>query len=189
MRDEQKGQGPRPLRGHPTLELVVAADEARGIGRAGGLPWRLPGDMAFFKRITTEAPAGRENAVLMGRKTYASIPPKFRPLRDRLNVVLSRQADLTVDPGVVVLGSLEAALAGLGSRVDLARTFVIGGGELYAQALTHPACARVHLTRVHARFDCDTFLAPFEDRFRLVTRDGPHHDDGVAYTFETYERA
>nr|AIA17499.1 Dihydrofolate reductase [uncultured bacterium] len=171
------------------FELVVAADEARGIGRAGGLPWRLPGDMAFFKRVTSEAPAGRHNAVLMGRKTYASISPKFRPLRGRLNVVLSRQAALTVDEGVLVFGSLEAALARLAAFTDLAHTFVIGGGELYAEAIAHPGLARVHLTRVHATFDCDTFLAPFEDRFRLVTQDGPHHDDGVHYTFETYERA
>jgi dihydrofolate reductase len=170
------------------FELVVAADEARGIGRDGALPWRLPGDMAFFKRITSDAPAGTLNAVLMGRKTYASIPAKFRPLRGRLNVVLSRQESLALDAGVEVFGSLDAALASL-DRPGLHRAFVIGGGELYAQALGHPGCARVHLTRVHATFACDTFLAPFEDRFRLVTRDGPQHDDGIEYTFETYERA
>jgi dihydrofolate reductase len=176
------------------FEVVVAADEARGIGREGSLPWRLPGDMAFFKRLTTEAPEGLRNAVLMGRKTYTSIPPRFRPLRGRLNLVLSRQPALALDEGVEVLGSLDAALASLDPRPNLARAFVIGGGELYAEALAHPRCARVHLTRVHATFACDTFLAPFEERFRLVTRDGPHVEhaeqhDGIEYTFETYERA
>lgn len=170
------------------FEVVVAADEARGIGRAGGLPWKLPGDMAYFKRLTSEAPEGCVNAVLMGRKTYESIPARFRPLRGRLNVVLSRRADFGTDDGVLVHGSLDAALGALAGRAELAKVFVIGGGELYAEALAHPACARVHLTRVHATFACDTFLAPFEDRFRLVTRDGPHRDADTGYTFETYER-
>jgi dihydrofolate reductase len=170
------------------FEIVVAADEARGIGRQGGLPWKLPGDMALFKRLTSEAPEGQVNAVVMGRKTYESIPPRFRPLRGRLNVVLSRQPDFASDGGVLVHRSLDAALSALAERAELAKTFVIGGGELYVQALAHPACARVHLTRVHATFACDTFLSPFEDRFRLVTRDGPHRDDSVTYTFETYER-
>ena len=74
----------------PSFAIVVAADEARGIGAGNTLPWKLPTEMAYFKRVTTVAPPGRQNAVVMGRKTYESIPGKFRPLRDRLNVVLSR---------------------------------------------------------------------------------------------------
>lgn len=168
--------------------IVVAADEARGIGQQGTLPWRLPGDMAFFKRLTTSASPGKQNAVIMGRKTYASIPPKFRPLPQRLNVVLSRTPSALSEP-VLTATSLDAALEALAARSDLEQTFVIGGGQLYGEALKHPACTRVYLTRVHATFPCDTFLAPFEERFRLVTQDGPYDDHGVRYTFETYERA
>ena len=92
----------------PAFSLVVAADQENGIGKGGKLPWRLPGEMAYFKRLTTEAPAGRRNAVIMGRKTYESIQPKYRPLTDRFNMVLSR--DMTYRPqGAFVVSSLDAA--------------------------------------------------------------------------------
>lgn len=173
------------------FSLIVAADEARGIGRAGDLPWRLPGDMAHYKRTTSDAPDGLQNAVVMGRRTFESIPLKFRPLKQRLNVVVSRDAGYA-PPGVLRAGSLEQALALLETCSDLAHVFIVGGAVLYREALLHPACQRVLLTRVHARFDCDTFLAPFEHDFVLARREGPlrEPDDprAPAYTFETYLR-
>lgn len=77
------------------LTLVVAATLTNGIGLKGGLPWRMPREMAYFAKVTTStAGAGRaKNAVIMGRKSWESIPQKFRPLKDRLNVVISRQID------------------------------------------------------------------------------------------------
>ena len=76
-----------------TFQLVVAATRKLGIGKAGSMPWKLPGDMAYFKEITSKtADSGKQNAVIMGRKTWESIPPKFRPLPGRINVVLTRGA-------------------------------------------------------------------------------------------------
>lgn len=76
-----------------TLHIVVAATKKLGIGKGGGMPWKLPGDMAYFKDLTTRtADSSKQNAVVMGRKTWESIPPKFRPLPGRVNVVLSRSA-------------------------------------------------------------------------------------------------
>jgi dihydrofolate reductase len=172
----------------PGFSVIVAADEAGGIGKSGGLPWHLPGDMAFFKRATSEAPAGKQNVVIMGRKTYASIPPKFRPLKGRLNVVLTRAQGQTFDPGVLVAASLSEDLRQVAEHADVAKLFVIGGGELYGEALRHPACSEVLLTRVHARFDCDTYLPPFEADFQKTHSAGPHQDGEVTYTFETYTR-
>jgi dihydrofolate reductase len=77
------------------VSLVVAATPGGGIGAAGALPWSLPSDLAFFRQVTTStADATKRNAVIMGRKTWASIPAKFRPLKGRLNVVLSGSADV-----------------------------------------------------------------------------------------------
>jgi dihydrofolate reductase len=74
--------------------IVAATATTRGIGRGGALPWRLPGDMAYFKKATIgTTAAGRQNAVIMGRVTWESIPAKFRPLPDRLNVIITRQGE------------------------------------------------------------------------------------------------
>ena len=82
------------------LTLVVAATKQNGIGRNGTMPWHIPKDLAYFSRVTTNAPAAQMNMVLMGRKTWESIPLKFRPLKKRINVVLSRNNDydLCADP-------------------------------------------------------------------------------------------
>lgn len=170
------------------LELVVAADEARGIGKDGKLPWRLREELLYFKRLTSTASPGKENAVLMGRKTYESIAPKFRPLAGRRNLVLSRSPSFAAD-GAERVGSLDEALARVADDPSIEHVFVIGGGELYRQALAHPACARVYLTRVHARFDCDTTLPAFEADYVLVHRDGPQHEGALSYDYEVWERA
>jgi dihydrofolate reductase len=171
----------------PAFSIVVAADQANGIGRAGKLPWRLSAEMAHFKRLTTEAPGGRRNAVIMGRKTFESILPKFRPLSDRFNMVLSREPSYRPQ-GAFVVSSLDQALHELAKLETLGQVFCIGGGELYAAALQHPRCVRVHLTRVHAKFDCDTRLADLGADFRRVSEDGPKVEGEVSYTFEVYER-
>jgi dihydrofolate reductase len=167
--------------------LVVAADAQLGIGKHGVLPWKLPAEMAHFKRVTSDAPEGRQNAVLMGRKTYESIPSRFRPLRGRVNVVLSRTPGFEVQ-NALAAPSLAVALQLLEGRTDVARVFVIGGGQLYAQALEHPACDEVVFTQVHATFDCDTRLPDFRATFTRVESDGPHEEDGVRYTFERWRR-
>jgi dihydrofolate reductase len=172
----------------PGFAIVVAADDGLGIGRDGKLPWRLPGEMAYFKRVTSEAPAGRSNAVIMGRKTYESIAPKFRPLAHRINIVLSRDPAYAA-PGALTASSLDDALALADDQPSCARSFVVGGGEVYRQALLHPRCSEVFLTRVHARFDCDAHLPPIAHAFRRVASDGPHREGELSYTFEVYERS
>ena len=171
------------------FDIVVAADERRGIAAGGDLPWHLPGDLAHFKRITSEAPAGTRNAVIMGRKTWESIPPKFRPLPRRLNVVLTRRADYAVPAGVLVAPDLDAALAAVseGDQAnDVARVFVVGGGQVYAEAIASPACERVYITRVLARYDCDTFFPAFEADYQLESVMSEGRDGEVAYRIEVW---
>ncbi len=169
------------------FSLIVAADEALGIGKNGTLPWRLPAEMARFRRVTSEAPDGQRNAVLMGRKTYESILPKFRPLAGRVNVVLSHTPGFEVE-NALAAPSLAAALHLLEGRTDIAHLFVAGGAQIYALALEHPACNEVIFTQVHARFDCDTHLPDFRAQFTRVESDGPHEEGGVRYSFERWRR-
>ena len=130
----------------PRMTLVVAADEAGGIGQNGDLPWRLPDDLKWFKRVTMGYP------LVMGRKTHESIG---RSLPGRLNVVITRQDGYTPFAGAEVVGSLETALDR--AAADNAReVMVIGGAEIFRNAL--PMADRVLLTRVHDTFPADTFL-------------------------------
>lgn len=166
---------------------VLAMDRRGGIGRDGDLPWpRLPSDLKYFARLTSEAPAGRRNAVLMGRKTWLSVPPRLRPLPRRLNVVISR-GGLEVPDGVEVAGSLDAALARAEAHPDVDRLFVVGGGEIYRLAFAHPRCGDVYLTRLDADFACDTFVELPAD-LACAEVLASHEESGVRFTIERWSR-
>jgi dihydrofolate reductase len=137
------------------FDVVVAADREWGIGKANALPWpKLRGDLAHFKRVTSEASAGRRNAVVMGRKTWESAEVAGRPLPRRLNIVITRRG-VTPPEGVIVVGSLDAALDAAG---EVETTFVVGGAEIFRHAFAHPALRYVYLTRVGGTFGCDTHI-------------------------------
>ncbi|KAJ0108607.1 dihydrofolate reductase [Diaporthe amygdali] len=154
------------------LTLVLAATRDMGIGLRGTLPWTgLKKEMAYFARVTKRLPPQVEppvmNAVIMGRKTWESIPPKFRPLKGRLNVVISRsfgpspEEPSSVETDPVKASSLEQAIAYLQQKPQgsLGRVFVIGGGQIYAAALQMKEARRVLLTKVMSDFECDTFFS------------------------------
>ncbi len=167
------------------FEIVVAADEEGGIGRDGDLPWRLPGDLAYFRALTV---GDGSNAVIMGRHTWESLPPRFQPLPERTNIILSRRGVHPVPDGVLQATSLDAALE---LATGASEVFVIGGGILYREALQRPECRRVHLTRVRGRFDCDTFFPAIEsrdDEWAEESASEPKAEHGIRYTFHTYRR-
>lgn len=169
-----------------TFQVVVAADDAWGIGRGGGLPWDLRGDMRRFRDLTTRTvdPA-KTNAVIMGRGTWESLPRK--PLAGRANVVLSRSAAAADFPeGVTVARDLGAALSAA-AATGAETTFVIGGAAVYAEAMASPLLDAVHLTRVRLDAGCDTRVAPLDDaRLRLVNSSPTYEEGGVRYAFLTY---
>jgi dihydrofolate reductase len=172
----------------PRYGLVVAADADRGIGQGNDLPWpRLPGDLAHFKRITagTRDPA-RQNAVVMGRRTWDSLPPFYRPMPGRINIVVSRAS--TELPGAHAVApslaaAIDAAVAAGGESI-----YCVGGGQLFALAMDDPRCALVYYTRIEARFPHDTVFPAFEDRFVLDAEDPPRTDGGVRYTIQRWRR-
>lgn len=152
------------------LTLILAATRDMGIGLRGTLPWTgLKKEMAYFARITKRLPPQGEapamNAVIMGRKTWDSIPPKFRPLKGRLNIVISRSfnsppeepASLETDP--VKASSLEQAISYVNTNGHVGRIFVIGGAQIYAAALEMKEARRIMLTKVISDFECDTHFS------------------------------
>lgn len=136
------------------VSLIVAMDRARGIGKNNDLLWHLPADMRFFKETTTG------HIVVLGRKNYESIPEKFRPLPNRENAVLTRNKDLHPE-GCLVFHSLEDCLSHY--RNETERTvFIIGGGQVYKDALASGAVDEMYITEVDYVFDADTFFPEFD---------------------------
>jgi len=174
------------------FDVVLAADLEWGIGKANALPWpKLKGDLAHFRRVTSAAPEGQRNAIVMGRKTWDSAEVGGRPLPRRLNVVVSRGVP-AVPEGVVVAHSLDEALRAAEHASDIATTFVVGGAHLLQAALDHAALRYVYLTRVEGRFGCDTHIPDLDARgFRPVPWEGAceGEDGGVRYRIERLARA
>lgn len=162
--------------------IIVAFCEDGGIGKDNRIPWHIPEDMAHFKEVTTSAPPGVVNAVVMGRKTWESLPPKYRPLPNRFNVILSRDVDYTAgcnDEGVMVCQSLTKALDALRQRDGIGQVFIIGGHSVYKEALASDACSKAYVTHVTGTFGCDVFfpLEDFDAQFEQVgiSKTGPKH--------------
>jgi dihydrofolate reductase len=170
------------------FSIVVAHDSKKGIGKNNSLPWRLSGDLKHFKQITCSAPEGKRNAVIMGRKTWDSLPLKFKPLPGRLNIVVSRQTGLQLPADCRASGSLEEALL-LCRSLDLHEIFVVGGAELYSTALFHKDLRRVYLTEIQADFQCDRFFPDWTARFNLLPGSQDYSENGIAYSFRILEPA
>ncbi|MRG61642.1 dihydrofolate reductase [Agromyces sp. CFH 90414] len=164
----------------PAVGLVWAQARGGVIGAAGGMPWHVPEDLAHFKAVTMGAP------VVMGRKTWDSLPPRFRPLGGRTNVVVTRQRDWSAD-GARRAASLDEALQAV---ADAPRVWVIGGAELFALAL--PLADRLEVTELDLGVDGDTFAPAIDDRWRLAgadPADGWHASrGGIRHRFLTYLR-
>jgi len=163
------------------ISMIFAMDEQRGIGVDNKIPWRLPEDMAFFRKTTSG------HTVLMGRKTYDSIG---KPLPKRRNVILTRDKSFAVE-GCEVVHSVEEALERFGGGSSAAddELFVIGGAEVYSLFLPH--ADKLYITEIAHRFEADTFLPEIDlSQWTVTSRVKGIKDDKNRYDYEfvTYER-
>lgn len=161
-----------------TISLVVAAAENNSIGKNNQLLWHLPNDLKFFKNTTWGMP------VIMGRKTFEAVN---KPLPGRFNIVITRQADWNAD-GVIGATDLKDALK-KAAATNCNEIFVIGGGEIYKQAIE--MADKIYITRVHAILDGDTFFPVIDEtKWHLVTNQdfGVDEKHAFAYSFQTWER-
>ena len=158
------------------LHLIYARARNGVIGRDNTLPWHLPEDLAHFKRLTLGCP------VIMGRKTWDSLPPKFRPLPGRSNIVITRQAGWA-SPGALPTHSLEAAIA---QCAQAAHVWVIGGAQIYAQAL--PLAKTVEVTEIDADFEGDAYAPALGAPWHIRQREAHTAASGLTYSFVTWVR-
>lgn len=156
------------------LHLIFARAANGVIGKDGVMPWHLPEDLAHFKRTTLGCP------VIMGRKTWESLPPRFRPLPGRTNVVVTRQRDWQVE-GTRVAHSLDEAISLCGDVHDI---WIIGGAEIYAQSLALASTAVV--TEIEADFDGDAFAPQFGPAWQETQREHHVSANGLKFSFVTY---
>lgn len=158
------------------VSLIFARSANGVIGRDGTMPWHLPEDLAHFKRLTHGCP------VIMGRKTWDSLPPKFRPLPGRSNIVITRQPDWAAD-GAQRADSLEQALQ-LGASAP--EVWVMGGAQIYAQA--EPLASRAEVTEIAKNFDGDAHAPTLGPAWRETARSTHVSASGLPFSFVTLER-
>jgi dihydrofolate reductase len=159
------------------LGLVWAQSTSGVIGRDGDIPWRVPEDLARFKQVTTG------HTVIMGRRTWQSLPAAVRPLPGRRNVVISRQADFEAK-GAEVVGSLDAALCD-----NETETWVIGGEQIYLLALPHATRCEITEIEIDLRRDDDDAVAPvLDDDWLGETGEWLTSRSGLRYRFHSYRR-
>jgi dihydrofolate reductase len=156
------------------LHLIYARAANGAIGKDGVMPWHLPEDLAHFKRTTLGCP------VVMGRKTWESLPVRFRPLPGRTNVVVTRQRDWLAE-GAKVAHSLDEAIRLCGDAAD---AWIIGGADIYAQALSLASTAVV--TEIEASYEGDTFAPQFGPEWKETARERHVSSTGLKFSFVTY---
>lgn len=167
--------------------IIVCTDSIGGIGKDGSIPWKLPSDMKRFKQITSEVNSkGAINAIIMGRKTWESLPKGSLP--NRINIVISRslsEATSVIDDAYIV-SSLDEGLD-LSKKLNAEKTFVIGGGQIYDIAITDPRCKYLYLTKLSQNFDCDIYFNFTGDGFKLINSE-PLIYEGLHYHNQLYVR-
>ena len=174
------------------LNIVVAVDTKNGIGKDGALPWDLTGDFKRFREVTSNTRSlKKKNVVVMGRKTWDSIPQEYRPLPNRMNIVLTRNKSLRLPEGVLKADDFNQVLQmATNERLkDIIETvFVIGGQQVYEEAIKYAECEKLYVTHIHNDFDCDTFFPPFENMFEPIQASDECKEGLITYHFEEYKR-
>jgi dihydrofolate reductase len=160
----------------PTIALIWAQARNGVIGQGGAMPWHLPEDLAHFKRVTLSYP------IVMGRKTWDSIPPRFRPLPGRTNIVVTRQSDWSAD-GAQRAVSLDDALR---QCADAEKIWVIGGAQIFQAAL--PLATELVVTEIDADFAGDTFAPQIGPKWQRIAEDAQETASGLHIRLVTWRR-
>lgn len=165
------------------VSIIVAVDFSNVIGKDGKIPWHIPGDLKYFKELTMD------KIVIMGRKTYESIES---PLLGRRKIILTkkegympRESDYNT---ISVSNSLEEAVACCYAEKHESEVFIIGGEEIYKEALERDFVDKIYMTRVHDRFDGDTYFPKLDKRWVLISSFHGGFDNGVGHSYSIYEK-
>jgi dihydrofolate reductase len=165
------------------VSLIVAIAENNAIGKNNDLLWHLPNDMKFFKEKTLN------HHIITGRKNYISIPEKYRPLVNRTNIVLTRSENFN-EEGCIVKHNLQDAIS-YALDSDDTEIFIIGGGQIYKEALAENLIDKMYVTHVHQTFDADTFFPEIDNIIWKKTSETDFAADeknAFSHSFAVYEK-
>lgn len=160
------------------ISIIAAVSKNGVIGKDNKLPWHLPEDMKFFKDTTTG------HCVITGRKNYESIPAKFRPLKDRTNIVVTRQEGYAAE-GAVVVQSIEAAIEAAKKTGD-EEIFIIGGADVYRQCMG--LADRMYITSIEQEFEGDVFFPEIGPEWATAVEITPSVEPSIKYKITIYEK-
>ncbi|CAJ0592621.1 unnamed protein product [Cylicocyclus nassatus] len=175
------------------IGLIVAVDSKFGIGKEGKIPWALKKDMSFFVQQTSNtSDPTKKNAVIMGRKCWESIPAKFRPLKNRLNIVISRTLPSCREENLIISDNFddimkELSFGALSEKIE--KVWDIGGAEIYKLALDKELVDEMLITKIQKDFDADVFLTGVQwDRFKEdeTARSQLLSENGLEFSFHRY---
>ena len=180
------------------VKLIVAVCQGNGIGRDNQLPWRIKTELAHFAKMTKSTiDFSKKNAVVMGRKTWESLPARVRPLKNRINIVLSRQHQSSISDheDVFVCHNYEEALSRVDDMKDkIESCWIIGGTSVYQEAMNHQRLDKLYITRILKDYDCDTFFPAVDTERWSLTSDkmvpgDVQTEDGIQFKYEVYEQS
>ncbi len=165
------------------IYAICAMDLNNGIGKNNLLPWKLKQDMVFFKNITTKTiDPKKQNCVIMGRKTWESIPESKRPLTNRINIVLTRDKEYQAKNAITLNSINEIFL----NNKKIETFFVIGGAEIYKKFFN--LFDGIYITEIQKKYDCDVFFPKIPSKFSIITKLGSGKENGITFDFLLYEK-
>ncbi len=176
------------------LSIILAVDSYFWIWKNNKLPWNISSDMKYFKEITSKTKdLAKHNAVIMWRKTWESIPSKFRPLKNRINCILSKSLKVEsinskIDDFILYFNSLESCINEIKNKENLENVFVIWWAKLYNQVINSPLLERIYLTRVFWNFHCDVFFEKIPNDFEIQSVSELKEENWIRFNFQVWEK-
>lgn len=172
------------------FNIIAAVSKNNGIGKNNQIPWKLTADLKYFSELTsTVRDTNKTNAVIMGRKTYYSIPEINRPLKNRLNFVLTRNKDLIFPNNVIVNDNLASAFNTIKNQYKdkIETIWIIGGSSLYDEAINLPQCNHLYVTRINKHYDCDAFFPVINElNYEIIEHSSEYLANNLSYSFVIY---
>lgn len=175
------------------VALILAKDEEDGIWKDWDLAWYIPNDLKYFQKITSSVQdESKQNAVIMWRKTWDSIPEKYRPFKNRKNIILTRnlkRINVASNSEVLINNDIDSVIRQLQNDTNIESIFIIGWAEIYKLALSRNLVDVLYITQIEGKYNCDTFVWNIESSYDIISQSDIYMQNDINYQFKKYKKA